>query len=84
MNRRDDEREREIIIFDAIKLSRPYFTFIFIRRKILPLVKSAKANGIEYGTCLTFSDEKNVELFYRYTLNMRKRAALFLHLRDAT
>ena len=84
MNRRDDERERErdIIIFDAIKLSRPYFTFIFIRRKIL--VKSAKANGIEYGICLTFSDEKNVELFYTNTLNMRKRAALFLHLRDAT
>ena len=80
MNRRDDEREREreIIIFDAIKLSRPYFTFIFIRRKIL------KANGIEYGICLTFSDEKNVELFYTNTLNMRKRAALFLHLRDAT
>ena len=82
MNRRDDERERERDNNLRCNKALSSVFHIYFYKKIL--VKSAKANGIEYGICLTFSDEKNVEIFYRYTLNMHKRAALFLHLRDAT
>ena len=50
MNRLDATRERDVMLFfDTIKLSHPYFTFIFIREeKYYALRKSAKANGFEH------------------------------------